>query len=136
MPTVNEADFWRRIGRILQSVRGERLWSQVKKDTGIDTKTLQSIEAGRPGLVEKISLYARYLELDLVDVIRSVLSEEKRPFSTSVAEIRRLVVDLPDDAQQSLLLVTRSLAQRQRVAAPPTETEQRPEPQRRGRRTT
>lgn len=135
MPSVTEAEFWRRIGLILQSARGTRLWSRVKKDTGLDTKTLQSIEDGRPGMVEKVSQYAHYLDLDLIDVIRSVLSDEKKPFSPEVAEIRRLIVSLPDDAQTSLLMVTRSLAAKQ-AGATPGETVPRPERPRRGRQTT
>jgi hypothetical protein len=134
MPSVTEAHFWQRIGQVFEAARGTRLVSAVKQATGIDTKTLRSIEAGRPGLVEKVSLYAKYLKLDLVDVIRSVLSEEKESFSPAVAEIRRLIVTLPDDAQQSLLMVTRSLSLRQ-VGAPQAETGPTPAPPKGGRRT-
>ena len=122
MPTVTEAEFWKRVGQILTTGRADQSFFGVKNATGIDTKTLQSIEAGRPGIVEKLSLYARFLGFDLVDLFRSVLSEGT--LKPDAVEIQRLFATLSDESRESLLAVTRVMA-RQQAEGPPAGTGRR-----------
>jgi hypothetical protein len=132
MPSVNEAEFWQRVGRILAEARGERTHSAVKTATGIDAKTLQSIEAGRPGVVEKFSRYSRYLGLDPIDVMASALSEGT--VSPEAAEWRRLFAELRPDGREALLGVARTMP-RAEAAKPSVTPGQPPSAPQRGRRT-
>lgn len=131
MPTVTEAGFWRKIGEILAEARGKQSFYEVKRATGIDAKTIQSIEAGQPGLVEKLSLYAKFFRLDLVDLFRTVLSGGA--LTSESAEVMRLMEDVSRQDRVVIRDVTRALASA-RAGTLPTAPAPPPEPRRPGRR--
>jgi transcriptional regulator with XRE-family HTH domain len=88
---VNPGELWREVGRVLRDAREARKMnpSQVAKRSGIDAKTIQSIEAGEAGNVEKLQLHADAFGLSIVDVLATVLERTKTPLSPEAGTLLR-----------------------------------------------
>lgn len=87
---VTADELWRAVGESLLLERTRRRWnaSDVERvGSGLTYKTVQAIERGRVGRVEKLTAYAEALELSIVDVLRSVLAEA--PLSPEAAQLLR-----------------------------------------------
>lgn len=75
---VTEVEFWRAVGQRLAANRKKQRASVsgIEQNGGPTNKTIQEIEAGNVGQLSKLRDYARILEVDLVDVFRTVLQAE------------------------------------------------------------
>lgn len=102
---VTADDLWREVGRILERARGGVAFTNIRDATGIDPKTLQSIEAGSPGNLSKVERYAQHLGLSLVDVLRSLLSAVA--LTTDAAELLRRWDDLSPRQRKAYLQLLR-----------------------------
>jgi transcriptional regulator with XRE-family HTH domain len=88
---VTPDELWLQVGRVLRDRREENGWnpSDVYKRAGLDPKTIQSIEVGEPGQVDKLTQYAEAFGLSIVDVISAVLERTKTPLSPEAVTLLR-----------------------------------------------
>lgn len=108
---VTAADLWRHVGRVLRDARDARKWNvaQVQKRSGIDSKTIQSIEAGDPGNVDKLQLHAEAFSLSIVDIISTVLEQTKTPLTPEAGMLLRRFEALNVTNRRILLELAQSL---------------------------
>jgi len=94
---VTSDDLWRDVGRHLRDVRERqgKKWLHLATDARtkfkakLDPKTIQAIERGEPGQIDKLELLAQILGLSIVDVLSSVLkAAEQRPTPEAAALLR------------------------------------------------
>jgi transcriptional regulator with XRE-family HTH domain len=94
---VTSEDLWRDVGWHLRDVRERqgKKWLHVATEARtrfqgkLDPKTIQAIERGEPGQIDKLELLAQILGLSIVDVLSSVLKDaEQRPTPEAAALLR------------------------------------------------
>lgn len=108
---VNPDEMWKAVGRVLRDAREARKWnvSQASKRSGIDAKTIQTIEAGDAGNVEKLQLHAEAFGLSIVDVLSTVLEQTKEPLSPEAAMLLRQFEQLGVTNRRILVELAQSL---------------------------
>lgn len=81
---VTEDDFWRAVGdRLAQLRRKQKATADsIAKNGGPTNKTLQEIESGNIKHIAKLSGYAHALDIDLVDLFRSVLKVDEDDYQS------------------------------------------------------
>lgn len=89
---VTSADMLLAVGLALQRARLARKWtlSQVEKHGGPSYKTVQTIEEGTAGNFESMDKCAHALDLEIVDVLDSVLRSRETPLTPEAAMIVRV----------------------------------------------
>lgn len=110
---VTPDELWKQVGRVLREKRAELDWnvSDVNKRSGLDPKTIQSIEAGEPGQVEKLQLHAEGLGLSIVDILSSVLEQTKAPLSPEAGMLLRRFEGLNVSNRRILVELAQSLSE-------------------------
>jgi hypothetical protein len=108
---VTPDELWLQVGRVLRDRRSEIDWnpSDVYKRTGLDPKTIQSIEVGEPGQVDKLTRYAEAFGLSIVDVISTVLEQTKTPLSPEAGALLRHFEGLNVSNRRILVELAQSL---------------------------
>jgi transcriptional regulator with XRE-family HTH domain len=86
-------------------------YSQVARRSGIDAKTIQSIEAGDAGNVDKLHLHADAFGLSIVDIISTVLEKTKTPLSPEAGSLLRRFEGLGVSNRRILVELAQSLAE-------------------------
>jgi transcriptional regulator with XRE-family HTH domain len=110
---VTPDELWRGVGRVLRDKREARKWnvSQVSARSGIAIKTIQSIEAGDAGNVDKLQLCAEAFGLSIVDVISAVLEQTKTSLSPEAGALLRRFEGLGVSNRRILVELAQSLAE-------------------------
>lgn len=93
MTQVTDREFFAAIATALVLRRKEKGIKSPNAIAGLGgptQKTVEQIERGHIGRVDKLAQYAKAVELTLVDLFRSVLSSGERHYSPEVEEIIRL----------------------------------------------
>jgi len=93
---VTSAELWQAMGRTLRDVRErqKKKWFQLATEAKLagaklDPKTIQAIERGEIGTIDKAELLARLLGLSIVDVLGAELrASEQRPTPEAAALLR------------------------------------------------
>lgn len=116
---VNPDELWRQVGRVLKDAREARKlnFSQVAKRSGIDSKTIRSIEAGDAGNVEKLQLHAEAFKLSIVDILSAVLEQTKEPLSPEAGMLLRQFEELSVTNRRILVELAQSLRELEARAA-------------------
>lgn len=104
-------ELWRAVGEALLVQRTRRQWnaSDVERIGGLTYKTVQKIEQGRAGRVDKLTAYADALGLSIVDVIESVLSQEREPLSPEAVQIVRKYAQTTVKGRTALVALAQAL---------------------------
>jgi transcriptional regulator with XRE-family HTH domain len=104
---VSPDELWRAVGRILQDRREGRDWTvnQTAELAGVDAKTVNSIEAGDVGQVNKVNALAGAFGLTIVDVISSALDRTKEPLSPEAKQLLRHFGRISVPARRAVLSV-------------------------------
>jgi transcriptional regulator with XRE-family HTH domain len=114
---VTTDELWRRVGRVLMDERLKRRqnWTEAGAKAGVDPKTIQSIEQGEPGNVEKLAAHATAFGMSIVDVIASVLkATEEQPSREAVTLLR--IFETLTEPDRTVLLVSARRALEQHEA--------------------
>jgi transcriptional regulator with XRE-family HTH domain len=103
---VTPDELWRSVGRILKDAREAKDWSvnQTAELAGVDPKTINSIEAGDVGQVNKLGAHADALGMTVVDVLTTVLDRTKTPLSQEAKQMLRHFERISLRARRALLL--------------------------------
>jgi transcriptional regulator with XRE-family HTH domain len=110
---VSPDELWQEVGRVLRDKR-ESLkmnYSQVSKRSGVDAKTVKSIEAGDVSQVDKLRLHADAFGLSIVDIISAVLEKTQTPLSPEAASLLRRFEGLNVVNRRILVELAQSLSE-------------------------
>lgn len=83
MLAVTERELWKAVGLQLVSRRMEKHWNpiDVERHGGPNYATVQAIERGNVGRVDKLELHAKALGVDLVDLLATILAPTTQPLT-------------------------------------------------------
>lgn len=110
MWTVTADQLWRAVGELLLLQRSKRKWNpiDVERAGGPTYKTVQAIEQGEVGNVDKLALHAEALGLSLVDVLRAVL-DRSGVVNPEIEQLVRTYQQTTVDGRQAMLALARAL---------------------------
>lgn len=106
MVDVTDDELWARVGKTLAEARVlrgfDKHWQYVDRHREPAVATIKNIEAGRPGNVSSVAVYATKLGLSLPSILLSILSEAGS--ATLPTEIQAVVdaLQLRDTHQPNL----------------------------------
>lgn len=103
---VTTDEMWKQVGRLLKEHREERGITQVAvhEQTGVDMKTIRSIDAGEVSNLQKLQAYTEALGLTLVSVLTTVLDRSKVPLTPEARQLLERFGRISIHARQALLL--------------------------------
>ncbi|HJS76757.1 MAG TPA: helix-turn-helix transcriptional regulator [Burkholderiales bacterium] len=109
--SVTTAEMWLAVGKKLQQARLEKNWlpTEVERVGGPSYKTVQAIEKGKAGNVEKLDQCARALGLDIVDILYSVLESRVTPLSPEAAHLVRKFTETTVAGRHALISMADAL---------------------------
>lgn len=129
-------ELWRAVGEILLLQRNRKDWnaSDVERHGGPTYKTVEKIEKGLIGNVDKLAMHAEALGLALVDVLRTALAKTTMPLSPEALQVVRKFEMTTIDGRQAFLQLARALPDA--ASVPPTPSQLPGAPPKRGPRKT
>jgi hypothetical protein len=118
--TVTDTELWLAVVRVLQRARLDKKWKvlDVERAGGPTYKTVQMIEEGQIGTIDKLTSCARALGLTAVDILAHVIETQQQPLSPEAAQIVRKFAEMTVEGRTALLATANALA----VAAAPSPT--------------
>jgi hypothetical protein len=93
---VTEAELWKAVGRELTRLRQDKEWrfaervaEASKPHGGVTVITVKGHEKGRVKTLQKLEIHARTLDVNLVDILQSILDRSGRTTTEANALLRR-----------------------------------------------
>ncbi len=105
---VTDAEFWKAVGDIFKRERLKQekpttAWKGTPKDKrGPSQKTVETIERGKPGKIEKLTIYALRLNLTLVWIFSEALPHESKVVSFEIEQLLRAYDESTDVSDRDL----------------------------------
>jgi transcriptional regulator with XRE-family HTH domain len=115
---VTDAEFWSRVVEQLvlgRHKKGVRSRHAVKALGGPTQKTIEQIERGKIGRIDKLAQYAKAVDLTIVDLFRAALAE-RRDTSAELEEVIRNFGDATQEGRDAIRGTAKAVAKRAPVA--------------------
>jgi transcriptional regulator with XRE-family HTH domain len=132
---VTDAEFWSRVVQQLvlgRHKKGIRSAHAVKAVGGPTQKTIEQIERGRIGRIDKLAQYADAVDLTLVDLFRAAL-DDRPDTSAELEEVIRNFGAATTEGRDAIRSTAKAVAKRVRVAETPDDHHAQPREKRRER---
>lgn len=119
---VTDDQFWLAVGEALQRRRlrlGLKSTNAVQTAGGPTYKTTAAIESGRVGEIESLRLYAKAVNVSIVDLFRSILAVDDRTLTPELQEVIRKFEVTTADGRVAIHATARAVPERPRVEETP-----------------